>query len=237
MGSAFTQKLILGSNANQYNRAKEVNLRRKTILLLAFLISIFLTIGSVRATFYEFNIQPKQEITVNTQSLSPPGNITGNVTVKNGLVDFYVSYPSGKTMFCHNQTKDCTFDLTISETGNYTFHFVNSFSAENVTVVLNYTINLKVSLQVNYDVGASVGTVTVVAPLPPPPRQLRPKLDDLYTRYGNFQKAKTIYQMINNAWIYMPLGPMEIMWIIAIILLPILSYYRISTRQNVQKNK
>jgi len=95
-----------------------------------FLISTFFLIGDVGARTHEFIIQPKEEVTLDTPTLTSTDKVIGNVSAQNGFVDFYVTTPTGGILFCYNKTADANFNFTASETGNYTFHFVNSLLAE-----------------------------------------------------------------------------------------------------------
>lgn len=144
---------------------------RKVFLacLLTFFVSS-LVVGSVSARGGTFIVSPKQEVR-EVVKLSPKDKVSGNVVVRNGTIDFYVTNPSRHVVLCYNQTEGTSFNFTALERGNYTMHLFNSFSPENVTVQLNYSFDLTLEFQVNVGFKANVGTLhfsqtATVAPSP-----------------------------------------------------------------------
>ena len=116
--------------------------------LLVIIVSLFLAvflIGQVYALGIDYVIEPNHEAT-ETIPLTPFSSLVGNVSA-NGLIDFYVSSPSGSIAYCSNHTTFTPFSFTANENGNYTLHMLNIDQTENVTARLSYSKNLVVVLQ------------------------------------------------------------------------------------------
>jgi len=218
-----------------------MGLKRILLYLLILSVLILLTIGIATARTHEFIIQPKREVTVDTPILTPPDSVSGNMTVKGGVVDFYVASPTGIVVLCYNQTDNSVFGFTVSESGNYTFHFVNTLSAENMTAVLNYEIKFVQQLETNTDVGASAGRVIVgnpqpISPPPDSPEELESIREETFREHLSFVETRKIVNTIRDIWTNMPLRPIiEAIGILGIILLPVPFFFGISSRLNVQK--
>jgi len=134
--------------------------KRLLITLLAVLLAVFF-IDVVDASGGVFIIEPAQEITENVM-LTPSSEVTGNVSVSNGLIDFYITNPSGNLVLCINQTEFNTFNFIADEYGNYTMHLRNTNQRENVTVKLCYCINLFVAVQSTLSFNSNVSTPTTI---------------------------------------------------------------------------
>jgi len=132
--------------------------------ILTFCI-LGLAIDSVKATGRTFIISPMEEV-IDTRILSPPGKVSGNFSVENGTIDFFVTSPSKDVILCFDKTGKADFNFSILENGNYTMHLVNSYSLANLAVQLDYSIKLKVCCQIPIGFASSVGTVSVIAPSP-----------------------------------------------------------------------
>lgn len=184
-----------------------MNTRRALSYLLVLSVLIFLFVGNVEARTHDFVVQPEQEVTLSSPTLTSPDRVIGNMSVQDGFVEFYITSPTGRIVFCHNQTADADFDFIAQETGNYTFHFINSLLTENATVVLNYRVDIVRTSKIGIDVGSSVGTAIVTTPVPPPPPpDDLPELENLYEKYLNFREAEKIVKIIRDVSTYMPLG-------------------------------
>lgn len=115
-----------------------------SVVALVLMFSLF---GSVSAGD-TFNIEPMTEIIKSVES-GGCVNIKGNLSITDGLVDFYVTSPSGIVLLIYNKTGLTDFNITCLENGNYTFHIVNSWSTNNVTATLWYGRNFEVTMQEN----------------------------------------------------------------------------------------
>jgi len=78
------------------------------VLLASFFIS------GVNARDSEFVIEPLQEVTENVV-LNISDEVSGNLSVSNGFVDFYVRSPSGAILLCCNKTAFNTFSFVAGE--------------------------------------------------------------------------------------------------------------------------
>ena len=139
--------------------------------LLVMIVSLFLAvflIGQVYALGIDYVIEPNHEAT-EIIPLTPSESAVGNVSA-NGLIDFYVSSPSGSIVYCSNQTTFTPFSFTASDDGNYTLHVLNVNQKENVSATLSYSKNLVVNLYSTMTTTLSTTTVTttsmIVTPTP-----------------------------------------------------------------------
>jgi hypothetical protein len=137
-------------------------------MVLTFLILLVANIfvGTINARDGVFVIEPTKEVIENVE-LKIPDEVVGNVSISNGLIDFYVTNPSGIPIFCYNKTAFETFKFTAEQNGTYIMHFVNVENIENVTVTLSYSIHVILVLYGNVDLKFSVGTAHVVGSVTP----------------------------------------------------------------------
>jgi len=182
MSSISKQRLILSSIA---------------VLLCSFLISAVSGRGGV------FVIESTQEVIENVE-LGVSDKVSGNLSVSNGFVDFYIKSPSGIVLLCYNKTAFDIFNFTAEEDGNYSMHLANTHQTENVSVTLNYSVAVKVDLYAGVNVDYSVGTATVIS-TPPPIEHPDPEIDDLHRKYLNFLKAHEILRILRGVRKYVPL--------------------------------
>jgi hypothetical protein len=171
-----------------------------------------LLVGSVEATTNDFVVQPKQEVTVSSPTLSSPtltsrDRVFGNISVQDGFVDFYISSPTGRIVLCDKHTAFADFDFTAEEAGNYTFHFINSLLTQNVTVILDYIVQFVFTIGDTSKTDVSVATATLSQLTPISPQQPdKPESENSYEKYLNFQQAETISRTIGDVLEGMPLG-------------------------------
>jgi hypothetical protein len=176
--------------------------KQKLLVLFAiFLVGCF--INNVNARGGAFVIEPMQVVTEGVE-LKAADKVSGNLSVSNGFIDFYITSPSGDVLIGDNKTVFDSFKFTAKENGNYTFHFINSLSEKTVTVILSYGITFTVSCEIGMNFGLSTGVARVVAP-PLPLDSPDPSLDDPYAKYLNFLRAHEILKTVRNLWKYMPL--------------------------------
>jgi hypothetical protein len=141
------------------NRGKRLTTILVAVSLLIFFINATYARGGV------FIIEPTQEV-IEKVELEVPDEVVGNISVSNGLIDFYVRNPSGILLFCYNNTAFETFNFTAEENGNYTIHLANTNMSENVTVTLEYGIHfylvLHGEIKMTFNVGATTSSMTMV---------------------------------------------------------------------------
>lgn len=167
------------------------------VLLCSFLISAVSGRGGV------FIIEPMQEVIENVE-LGVSDKVSGNLSVNNGFIDFYITTPSGEVLLSYNKTTFDTFSFVAHENGTFTMHLVNKHRAENVNVTLNYAVHFTIFLQGEVNVGYNVGTATVIS-TPPPVEHPDPEINDLTRKYLNFLKAHEILRIVRGVRKYVPL--------------------------------
>lgn len=139
-----------------------------------FFLVVFLTIsfiGSVNGRGSVFIIEHMQEITESiefTVSDMTSADVSGNVSVASGSIDFYVTSPSGIVLLYYNKTAFSRFNFAVKENGTYVMHLVNTWSTNNVTTTLYYGVNWKITLQESVDVDSSMHTQTQWLTIPAP---------------------------------------------------------------------
>lgn len=143
----------------------EIKLKKRQLIL--FFLAVFLAgslMGNVNARGDVFVIEPMQEVTESVEfTLSDvlSADVSGNMSVIDGFIDFYVTSPSGKNVLYYNKTTFTSFNFIVMENGTYTLHLANTWSANNVTATLNYGVNFKVTLAMNVGVKHDVTPQTV----------------------------------------------------------------------------
>jgi len=138
-----------------------VNKRKLLPVLLTVLLGISF-LGKVHARGGVFLIEPMQEVIDSielTVSEKTSANISGNILVADGIIDFYVTSPSGIVILCYNKTASNRFDFAAKENGTYVMHLANTWSTNNVTATLDYGVNWKITLQVAMTFHATSNTV------------------------------------------------------------------------------
>lgn len=113
--------------------------QKKLCFMFIFLVSILLVINNVYASGNTFLIKPNGNIT-NTIQLDPDFELSGNVNVEGGAIDFYVTDLDKKNvLLLYNST--IASDFKLSHNGTCIFHFKNLNETGDVKVVLKYDIN------------------------------------------------------------------------------------------------
>ena len=136
--------------------------------LAVFLVSSFM--GNASARGGVFVIEPMQEVTEIVElrvSDKSAANVSGNVSVIDGFIDFYVTSPSGIVLLCYNKTPSTCFNFAVLENGAYILHLANRWSANNVTATLNYGVNYEITVGVQMNMNSDVKTLQMAA-VPPP---------------------------------------------------------------------
>lgn len=172
--------------------------RSTAIISIAFLLAS-LCVASVQAREGTFVIEPTREVTDSIE-LDISDSAVGNVSVGDGLIDFYVTSPSGLIILCYNDTAFKPFNFTAEEKGNYAMHLANSNQEGNVTVLLSYSLKLNVVVHSSITVGFSVGAAVVVAsPVQTPPFDWTPWIGlFLQTAPGLLSIVKKVLDYLRN---------------------------------------
>lgn len=181
-------------------------------LILSSVIVLLLTLGTQAASARGgiFVVEPKREVVEEVNLSAGAGvssEVVGDLSVTNGSIDFWITSPSGVILLYDKKIANSSFSFVAKENGNYTMHLSNSYLTQNVTVTLNYGINMNITAVVNINVGMSTGVATVVAPPPlwPDIEDPRPNLDNLYERYLNFLKTPEILRILREGLEDMPI--------------------------------
>ena len=136
--------------------------------LLAFVSNVFF-IRTAEARGDTLILKPAQEVEETIQ-LSLSDEVYGNISAIEGLVDFYVTSPSGIVLLWYNVTEFSRFNFTARENGLYTLHLVNALQTRNVTAVLNYCVHYKIVISENLSFSGATETMTTTiktTPIPP----------------------------------------------------------------------
>lgn len=147
--------------------------------LMFFFLAVFSAlsfISTASARGGVFVIEPMQEVTEIvelTVSDKSSADVSGNVSVIDGLIDFYVTSPSGNVLLRYNKTAFTRFKFDAVESGAYILHLANTWSENNVTATLDYGVNYEITLDAQMNMLASVkgGKISIV---PPPPDFINP---------------------------------------------------------------
>lgn len=124
--------------------------KREVIFFLSAIFLVGSFINSVNARGGVFVVEPMQEeieeieLTVSDKTSA---NVCGDFSVNDDFIDFYVTSPSGIMLLCYNKTTFNRFNFTAVENGTYIMHLANTWSTNNVTVILNYGVNWEITLQ------------------------------------------------------------------------------------------
>jgi len=144
-------------------------MKGSSVIVFLALMLASLCVASVQARSTAYHIEPTKE-GVESIVLDVSDSVAGNVSVDNGLIDFYVMNPSGYSILRYNSTTFEFFNFTAVEKGVYALHFVNANQEGNVTVSLTYSAHFNVVLYGNVNVGFSTGVAHVVgSPILPTP--------------------------------------------------------------------
>jgi len=142
-------------------------MRRVKIFTFIALLLVSFLIATVHARGGAYTVEPTQEVT-DTVKLGISDGVVGNVSVSDGVIDFYVTSPSGFVLLWYKKTSFDTFNFTAEENGIYTMHLANTNLAENVTVILNYAVNFVIVVQTSIKLDSSIGTAHVIGTLATP---------------------------------------------------------------------
>ncbi len=138
---------------------------RKTTKILPIFASILLLAVftcPVNARGGVFVIQPHQEAIESLPNYfdNSADNAAGNVS-SDGFIDFYILSPNGTILQCYNRTAFVEFKVSPNTEGICTLHMANNYESRNVTVNLQYGINLFIY--------ASVSTSSFITTIPEQP--------------------------------------------------------------------
>lgn len=179
------------------------------VLMLVFCVSVAEARGG------SFVIEPMQEAVENV-NLGVSDQVFGNLSVRDGYVDLFITNPSGTTVQGFHNISSINFNFVANESGTYSMRLNNTYQVYDVTVELKHSVSMTVNAQVGVNVGISSGFIQV---MPPPTRPLEPDdnepTDYLIKPYLNFLRAADILKTVTNARTILPIRNVALMSIIA----------------------
>jgi len=181
----------------------KAKIRLQLILFVCAVLLLVLNGESCNARGGTFVIEPKQELITDVNLSVGNGTsstVVGHLSVTNASIDFWITSPSKVVLLNDSNITNTTFTFDAKENGNYTMHLRNTYLTQNVTVELNYGVNVEVRLtaDIGINFGVSSGSIHVVGPPPPQPPDDPPHLDNPYGRYLNFLTASKIIRTIRE---------------------------------------
>jgi hypothetical protein len=155
------------------------------------------------------------EEAVENVNLGVSDQVGSNLSTNSSRIDFFITDPSGAIVQGFNNVSSVSFNFVADESGNYSMHLNNTYQAYDVTVELDYGVNMTRNAQVGLNVGTSSGIVRVgPPPLPPEPGDYEPP-DNLIEPYLNFLRASEILSTVRSARTILPIRNVTVMSIIA----------------------
>lgn len=185
---------------------------RKTILcsiLLAiavFMLVSFIGIAKASGNVI-FVIGPKQEA-VEHVNLWGSGRASGNLSVSSGQIDFFVRDPDGIIVQEFLNISTTSFSFVADKNGNYSLCMDNIYEAFNVTVELNYGVELTFYGSSTIGISTSASMSTQISPTFVRPHPLNLEDDEgsdyVITPYRIFQGATQMLEAINSGGVFLP---------------------------------
>jgi hypothetical protein len=147
-------------------------MKKTTKILLIFASILLLAVFAcpVNARGGVFVIQPHQEAIESLPNYfdNSADNAAGNVS-SDGFIDFYILSPNGTILQCYNRTAFVEFKVFPNTEGICTLHMANNYESSNVTVNLQYGINLFIYAKETITCTSSVSTSSFIATIPEQP--------------------------------------------------------------------
>lgn len=139
-------------------------MKPRSLLLVASVLLLLIMVGSAQAQSV-FIIQPSEEATQSVQVTDGCKSFAGNLTVIDGMVDFYITDPSGTTILQYENVSYTDFSVNTTLNGIYLIHLANRISVGNVTASLYYGRNFSFAESVTISLMATAGMTA--SKLPP----------------------------------------------------------------------
>lgn len=140
----------------------------KTIpMIIAGFLLAMLLIYPVNARGGVFVIEQMKEAVEVLPSLKVVDSAAGNLSA-DGFIDFYALSPNGTMLLCYNRTDFAEFRFSPDIEGISTLHIANRYESRNVTVTLQYGINVVIILTASISTSFQMPTPKVtITPLEP----------------------------------------------------------------------
>jgi hypothetical protein len=170
------------------------------VFILAFLV------GTAKARGGSFVIGLKQEA-FEYVNLYGSGNATGNLSVENGTIDFLVRDPDGIIVQEFLNVSTASFSFTADKNGNYSMCMDNNYEAFNVTVELDYGIEVAWTINEGIGISSSSFPSEIGPPIarPPPDRSEDDSESDyVIGPYLTFQRAAQTLGVIDRGIVFLP---------------------------------
>lgn len=121
---------------------------RRIGIIALFLIILIIYLGQACAGLETLTVPAYGQVD-RTITLSKGDFVQGNITVYGGSgndTNFYVTDVHANVLMLYNHTSKLDFSFSAQETGTYTLHFDNSFSPDEKSVTLDYTVSSVMNL-------------------------------------------------------------------------------------------
>jgi len=116
---------------------------KKLLLVLFFALALFFTVQLVAATATSFTVRMGEEAT-RTLNLAVEDHISIELTTvsqqNTGVLDFWVAYPNGTIKVAYRNVGSVNYDFVCDMEGDYTLHFANVGSSDDILVSVNYDV-------------------------------------------------------------------------------------------------
>jgi hypothetical protein len=161
-------------------------------------------VGTAKARDESFVIQPKQEA-VEYVNLAGSGNASGNLSASQGQIDFFIRDPNGIIIQEFLNVSTTPFSFVADKKGNYSMCMDSNYEAFNVTVILDYTVELRADPSASIGVSSS-GTAHVYSVMRPPFLNLQDDEGSDYVigPYRAFQDATQMLRVIDSGSAFLP---------------------------------
>ena len=112
----------------------------KNLASVLFILLVFCLMCGIANAYSETIELPAKDSATRTVDLNEGDRISGRITIVGNAINFSISDPDDRIILSYTITDPTDFQLTVSKTGTYNFHFENWFSEEIKFVTLNYNV-------------------------------------------------------------------------------------------------